>query len=84
MRSLATLFCFLLVLLTPYWMYFPAIILCIILFPLYGEGIILGLLIDVLYGRPHLGLVLDFPFGMIAGVCVLLAAPIREHLRFNA
>lgn len=83
MRIVITLFCLLLVLFAPYWMYFPAIIICIIFFPLYVEAIALGLLIDVLYGR-QLSLAFAFPFGMIAALLVLLAAPLREYIRFNA
>ncbi len=84
MRHLATLFVFLLIILGPYWMYLPAIILCIVVFPFYVEAIPLAVLIDVLYGRELSSLAFMFPFGMIASVCVLLSAPIREHLRFNA
>jgi hypothetical protein len=68
---------------TPYWMYLPAILLGVIFFPLYIEAIFLGLLIDVVYGRPDVGL-LGFPFGIIAAALVFLAVPLREHLRFNA
>jgi hypothetical protein len=82
-RLAAFVIALMLVVVAPYWVYLPAILLCIIYFPLYIEAIFLGLLIDVVYGRPDVGL-LGFPFGIIAATLIFLAVPLREHLRFNA
>lgn len=84
MRIAASLFILIIILITPYWVYFPAVVLGIVIFPFYIEAIIFGLLIDELYGTVHSTFIMSFPFGMIAALLVLVAHPLRERLRFNA
>ncbi len=84
MRILVLIISLSLILIGPYWLYLPAIIIGIIFFPLYLEAIPLALLVDVLYGQVGSGLAWGFPFGMIAALAVFLASPLREYLRFNA
>lgn len=67
----------------PYWAYIPFMLVGIILFPLYLEAVVFGLLIDTAYGG-HVNFLLGLPFGIAAAVLVLLAVPLRESLRFNA
>jgi hypothetical protein len=75
MRILFNIIALGLVLVTPFWIYLPALVLGVIVFPLYLEAIIFAELVDVLYTGS---------FVMIAALCVMAAAPLREHVRFNA
>jgi hypothetical protein len=84
MRVPAIIIIFIVIIIGPYWLYLPAIILGIIFFPLFLEAIPLALLADILYGHAGTGLAWGFPFGMIAALAVFLASPLREYLRFNA
>lgn len=83
MRITAVIITIFLIFVTPYFVYLPAILFGIIFFPLYLEAIILGLFIDVIYGRPD-AVLLGFPFGILSAILVLFAVPLREYLRFNA
>ena len=78
------LFVFLLVLIltTPYFIYLPILFFVIIFIPLYWEGILLGFLIDALYGTyPHLGVSFYFPVGIVATLLVIILLPLRERIR---
>ncbi len=72
------------ILLLPYYIYAPALIVAIVLIPEYYEGILLGLLIDVLYGTHTMWSFLGFPFGLTAVVGIILLVPLREKLRSYA
>ena len=71
------------VLFLPYWVYLPLIFISMVLFPLFAEAVIFGLLIDVLYGYGVTG-VLIAPFGLGTLVVLLIIIPIRERFRFYA
>ncbi|MBX4195450.1 hypothetical protein KW796_00635 [Candidatus Parcubacteria bacterium] len=85
MRVGFTIIALILTLALPYWVYLPFIFAGVIVFPLYIEAVFLALLIDTLYGGGEYGKMLfGFPFGIVAALLVIFAAPLREHLRFNA
>ncbi len=83
-RILITAALFIAILLLPYYIYAPALIVAIVLIPEYYEGILLGLLIDVLYGADSMWSLWGFPFGLTAVVCIILLVPLREKLRSYA
>ena len=84
-RTLVTIIICIAVAVFPYWVYIPALVLAILMFPFYWEGIIFAFLIDVLYGNlSHTGISFVFPFAIFASVLVLVLLPLREQIRFNA
>lgn len=83
-RIASSIFLLILVATTPYWLYLPLIAVAIFIFPFYVEGIILGLLVDALYGSGQHGFFLiNFPFALIAAALVLGTPLVRRRLRFN-
>lgn len=84
-RLLGTIIVFIAVVAFPYWIYIPVLIVAILMFPFYWEGIIFAFLIDVLYGSfSHTGISFAFPFAIGASILVLALLPLRERIRFNA
>ncbi|MEK7194569.1 MAG: hypothetical protein AAB660_02690 [Patescibacteria group bacterium] len=85
MRILFTLIVFLALIVTPYWIYFPLILIGIVLFPFYLEAILLGLIVDLVYGGgANSNALFGFPFGIVVAILIFFTAPLREYLRFNA
>lgn len=74
-----------LVIYTPYWVYLPFIFACIIVFPLFWEAVLFGLIIDYFYG-PHTasGTLFAYPFAVASALITLAFVFIRERLRINA
>ncbi|MDB5194158.1 MAG: hypothetical protein JWN50_172 [Parcubacteria group bacterium] len=84
-RILFDIFLFFLVLYAPYWIYLPALILGIILFPLFWESVLFSLFIDYFYGpHTHSGSIFAFPFAIVASLFTLALIPIKESLRLHA
>ena len=68
----------------PYWVYLPLLLVAIVIFPVFWEGVLFGLLIDVLYGWgvtawPSL----ISPVALSALLLVIILLPVRERLRFH-
>ncbi|MEK7227459.1 MAG: hypothetical protein AAB641_01030 [Patescibacteria group bacterium] len=81
-RPLATIFLIITIIFLPYWVYVPALIAAEALLPLYWEGILLGFLIDALYGGKISSVssfFLSASFLSLAGLIFLI--PIRARLR---
>ena len=73
-RLLTTILVFLSIIFLPYYLYVPALILAMAALPLFWEGMLLGFLIDILYGSGiHAGLL------ALLGLALLL--PLRERIR---
>jgi len=69
---------------TPFWVYIPALMLSVIFIPLYFEAILFAFLIDVLYGsQTHIGLSLAFPFATLVCLFLIMSIPLRERLRLG-
>lgn len=84
-RPIFNLIALILIFIAPYWLYFPVLALGLILLPVYWEGVVLGFIIDVLYGADaHTGISLHFPFAIAASVAVLILYPLKKQLRINA
>jgi len=82
-RLILSLVLLFLILFTPYYLYLLALVLAVVFVPFFWEVVILGFLIDVLYGPySHIGLSFKFPVGITALILVVLLLPIRERLRF--
>jgi hypothetical protein len=77
-RHLVSLALLLGVLFLPYWLYVPAILAGVLLLPFYWEAIVLGFLIDTLYGTQSY-----YPGALLAALAVGLLLPIRERLRLT-
>ena len=70
------------ILFLPYWIYVPLLLIAIFITPLFWEGIILGFIIDVLYGREaHIGISWHFPTALAALLLVAAMIPLRRRLR---
>lgn len=68
----------------PFWIYIPAIVIVVIFFPFYFEAIVLGFLVDVLYGsRISQGLSFVFPFALSLSILIVIMLPLRERLRLS-
>lgn len=83
-RGVSLLILLLAIIFLPYWVYLPLLLAAIVIFPIFWEGIIFGLLIDVLYGWgvtswPSL----ISPAALVALVLVIILLPVRERLRFH-
>lgn len=66
----------------PYWIYVPLLIFGMAIFPFYWEAILLGFLIDVLYGENIISLwslASSSAFLVLVGLLILM--PLRERLR---
>lgn len=80
----ASLLILLSIIFLPYWIYLPVLLAGIIIFPMFWEGVVFGLLIDVLYGwgitaPPSL----ISPMALVALVFIVVLFPVREHIRFH-
>lgn len=84
MRILYSILMTLLIVFTPYWFYLPVMFLGIVIFPMFVEAIVFGVIVDFAYGTPMQGSFLGFTYGVTSALLVLLAVPLRRHLRLNA
>ncbi|MDO8565524.1 MAG: hypothetical protein Q7R67_02815 [bacterium] len=76
-RILVTVLVFLSIIFLPYWFYVPALILAMGFFPLFWEGVLLGFLIDVLYGQ-------GIYAGFLSLIGLLMLLPLRERIRTHS
>ena len=81
-RPLITFALLLAIITLPYWIYLPALFAAIVILPVFWEGIILGFIIDILYGPgsrllPSAG---SF-YGLCALLLIIILIPVRERLR---
>lgn len=84
-RPLATVALLLAIIFLPYWFYIPALLVAMAAFPLYWESILLGFLIDVLYGERINSLYsLAWSASFLALIGLLLLIPLRARLRAHA
>lgn len=83
-RVLYGVLLFFLIIYAPYWLYLPAILFGIIIFPLYGEAIVFSLLIDYYYGPyMHLDTLFSFPFAITTALLLLALIHVKERIRFG-
>ena len=69
----------------PYWVYLPLLLVALVVVPLYWEGMILGFLMDVLYGSAiHPGISFNFTFALLSLMIILIMIPLRERIRIHA
>jgi hypothetical protein len=74
---------FISIIILPYWVYVPVLFVAIVLIPFFWEGIVLGFLIDVLYGsgvEAFPSFVSPFALAALIGVIIML--PVRNYLRY--
>lgn len=69
------------IVLLPYWFYVPGILVAMIYFHFFWEGVVLGFVIDILYGYGT-GFS-QYPFALSALAILLIMLPIRDRLRLN-
>jgi hypothetical protein len=85
MRIIAVVTIVLLVIFAPYWLYIPAIVIGIVYFDYFVEGVALAFLVDLLYGQSfYHGPLFGFPFTLTALLLVLISIIVREKLRLYA
>ncbi|MFZ2763891.1 MAG: hypothetical protein WAX80_02565 [Minisyncoccia bacterium] len=84
-RIIGSVMVFVSILVLPSWVYLPLLLIAILAFPFFWEGILFGFLIDVIYGRGiELIPSLISPFALLALVILIVIMPIKENLRSNA
>jgi len=83
MRIIFSITLLIIILSAPAWVYLPLIFLGIVLFPMYLEAIVLGVVIDMAYGGTQSIFFTKFAFGIGIALLVYLFAPIRSYLRFS-
>ena len=83
-RIMADILLFIAILFLPWWIYIPILIALTVVMPIFWEGILLGFLIDTLYGT---GLFdsfwLEFPTALSIAILLIVAEPLRVRLRFH-
>lgn len=83
-RILASFIILISILILPYWVYLPIILIFMVIFPFFWEAIVFGFLIDVFYGGGVRGLPsFVSPLALLALVLIFVLAPIQERLRLN-
>jgi hypothetical protein len=84
-RAIISLIIIALMLIGPYWLYVPVLVLATLTFPLYWEGILLGFVIDTFYGLGNYeSLFMRFPVALGVTILILLMPLARKYLRLNA
>lgn len=72
------------ILILPYWIYLPILLVVMVYVPFFWEGILFGAMIDVMYGGGYSNLAsMIFSFAFYASLTLVIIMPIRERLRFN-
>ena len=84
LRIITTVVLILFIAFFPYWIYLPLILVALIYFRFYWEGIFLSVLIDILYAPNFETGLLSSPYALSALVILLILVPIKDRLRFNA
>jgi hypothetical protein len=83
-RIIVTLLLLFAILTLPYWIYLPLLLAAIIVFPLFWEAIILGFMIDALYGEKlydlHAFLSL---YALLSLAAIIVMIPLRHRLRIH-
>lgn len=78
-RHTFTIIILLSIIFLPYWVYLPLLLLAIVMLPMFWEGILLGLLTDMLYGSMT---AVSYPVvGIIVTALVIISIPLRARLR---
>ena len=75
-RTLGSIVVLFSILVLPYWVYLPILLIGIIIFPFFWEGILLALLVDTVYGS-------GVETALVALILLIIFLPIRERLRFQ-
>jgi hypothetical protein len=83
-RILYGVFLFFLIIYAPFWLYLPAVLFGIIIFPLYFEAIIFSLIVDYYYGpHMHSGTLFSFPFAITSALLILALIHVKERIRIG-
>ena len=84
-RIIGTLVVLISILVLPYWLYISLLLVAMIYFPFYGEGILLAFFIDILYGYGigNLSSLIP-PSALLALILLMILISLRERLRFYA
>ena len=69
----------------PYYVYVPLLVVAIIIFPFFWEGVLAGFLIDALYGpEMHYFFSVFSTLAFLSLVLAIIALPIRHRIRAYA
>lgn len=81
-RTITLISIIVLILAFPFWLYIPCLVLATLYFPFFYESILLGFLIDVLYGiHIRSGVSFMFPFAITFSLLVIVLLSTRKYLR---
>jgi len=82
LRALGIAIVLLAILVMPYWVYVPVLLISIFVFPFFWEAILFGFLIDVIYGSGIDGFSSFIsPFAFSALISLIILLPVRKRLR---
>lgn len=81
-RLVLTFFLTILVLVGPFWLYLPALVLGVFYLLFFWEGILIALLVDMLYGHGNL-VFFGIPTAFGVSILVLLAAVFHRNVRVS-
>ena len=84
-RTGASIIILLAIIFLPYWIYLPLFFATVVFFPIYWEGILLGFLVDILYGRGITAFPsVMSPVAFSIMIIIVILMPLRSRLRFNS
>ena len=71
------------ILVLPYWIYIPVLLIAMIFFPFFWEGILFAFLIEVIHGS-GIEAITSFvsPAALSAVIVLIILLPVRESLRY--
>lgn len=85
MRYILSLIALLSIFLTPFWIYLPILVGIVLVTPFPWEVIIMGFMVDVIYGKAvYGGALFDYPVAIGILLLLIFISPIREQLRLHA
>jgi len=81
-RILGYIIVFLSILILPYWIYLPILLVTIIVFPFFWEGLVFAMIIDAIYGRgAGFTSTLISPVTLAALAVLIILIPFQKSLR---
>ena len=84
-RTLGSIVVLISILFLSYWFYLPILIIAMVIFPFYWEGLLLAFLIDILYGHGIEALPsLVAPSALVALILLIIIMPLRDRIRSYA
>lgn len=83
-RFFSTLIILVAIIFLPYWFYLPLLLVGVVVFPFFWEGIMLALLVDLLYGwGVSFSNQFFSPIAFVVILLLIILLPLRERIRIH-